>query len=81
MLGDGYPATSKFVGDDEATDFLFSVSFILGSVLLDPEFLLVLGDLTSTELGGGGRYTFTLRAAEVVLASAFTVGGRRRPGT
>jgi len=38
---------SKFVGDDEAAYFLL-VSFILGS---DPVFLLVLGELTFTELG------------------------------
>ena len=74
--GDGYASASasKFVGDDEAAYFLYTFSSILGS---DPRVLLVLGELTSMDLGGGGRYTSTLRAAEVVLASAFTVGGRR----
>ena len=69
--GDEYSA-SKFVGDDEAA--YISVLRFFHTGLRSRSFAC----LTSAELGGDGRYTSALRAADMVLASAFTIGGRFR---
>ena len=78
QASDGYASASKFVGvgDDEAVLIYYQYIFFSYWVRIQ-ELLILLGELAaSTELGRGGRYTSTLLAAEL-LASAFTVGGRR----